>query len=99
MVKLSLKEELFDSYVDIINIIENKNINKDYKLSAYKNAVKRCKELQKDIDKNYRKKKYKNEIVCGHCQKIMSKEEIAIGISECCDSEIFKRKDLNKLNP
>jgi len=53
----------------------------------------------KFYEKKPSKRKNNNIPVCQECEKEVTKAEIKKGISSCCNVEIFKRKDLDQLNP
>jgi hypothetical protein len=73
MAKRKLEEELIDAYIDIINIIEDENVDKSYIESTYKNAKKRCKDLErKELDK----KKIIEYFACKKCHKRQPKNDL-----------------------
>lgn len=91
MAKRKLEEELIDAYIDIINIVENDCVNKDYIESAYQNAKKRCKELEK---KELDKKKVVDYFECKVCKKRQPKNDL----EECiyCGGDLILKTEKSK---
>lgn len=91
MAKRKLEEELINAYIDIINIIENDNVDKNYITSAYDNARKRCKELErKELDK----KKVVEYFECKECHKRQPKNDL----EECvyCSGDLVLKTEKSK---